>query len=175
VSGTKVEIAGRLGYDNGMKSRTRAAVMTILLLVTTKLPAITWCHDYSLYAVTGRDCNRTSPGQLRSELTRLGYRCFPFTHAARMPRAQSRLRKGDVIIIGDAHSGVVNAGGGIDHFVQQYGASGTAYPAGKIFNMSNFHRDWTLLQMVRFERQTPDGRTINPYRELKVEVWRKTP
>jgi hypothetical protein len=148
----------------------------IIILVSVSLPshAITWCHDYTVYAITKKDANRTKPVQLRSILKdQLGYKCFKFTNAAHNPKAQSKLRPGDVIIIGDAHSGVVNQKGLINHFIQKFGSSGTAYQPLNIFSMDNFYQDWTLLQMMNFKRKTPDGRIIQPYKNQKVEVWRK--
>jgi hypothetical protein len=149
----------------------------IVCLVLCMLPAhthpITWCHDYSYYQATGRDANKTGPDELRKTLSGLGYKRFPFTNAAHLPQAQGRLRPGDVIIIGDAHSGVVNRDGLIDHFIQVFGASGTAYQPGEILSMPNFKRGWTLIQMMNFTRTTPDGRRIQPYKDKQVEVWRR--
>lgn len=149
--------------------------LLLLLVVIRPVYSITWCHDYTLYAATGKDVNMTSPAQLRRSLRDLGFKSFKFTNAAQNPIAQSKLRAGDVIIIGDAHSGVVNASGLIDHFIQVFGASGTAYLPQDILGMENFKRNWTLLQMVNFQRQTPDGRMIQPYASQEVEVWRKYP
>jgi len=123
---------------------------------------------------TTKDANRTKPVHMRSILKdQLGYKCFKFTNAAHNPKAQSKLRSGDVIIIGDAHSCVVNQKGLINHFIQKFGSSGTAYKPLNIFSMNNFYQDWTLLQMMNFKRKTPDGRIIQPYKNKKVEVWRK--
>jgi hypothetical protein len=138
--------------------------------------AITWCHDYTLYEVTGRDQNRTSVARLRVVLGRdLRYKRFPFTHAAHDPKAQRSLNPGDVVVIGDAHSGVVNRRGLIDHFVQAAGAVGKAHRPQDVPALKTFHRDWTLFQIVNFERVYADGRVQYPYRNLTVEVWRKVP
>ncbi len=151
------------------------SILAVILFITAVEPAlgITWCHDYSFYKITGQDANKTSPTLLRDTLRGRGYKCFKFTNAAQDPKAQSKLREGDVIIIGDAHSGVVNQEKLIDHFIQKFGASGTAYSPGEILTMENFKRNWTLLEMVNFSRETPDGRTIQPYISQAVEVWRK--
>ena len=157
-------------------NRAPLILFTIIIFTSISLPchAITWWHDYTLYAVSNKDTNRTKPEKLRSLLKdQLGYKRFKFTNAAHNPKAQSRLRPGDVIIIGDAHSGVVNKEGLINHFVQKFKSSGTAYQPFDIFSMANFHRDWTLLQIMNFKRKTPDGRMIKPYKNQKVEVWRK--
>lgn len=157
-----------------VKKMTNISILMIILFIAVE-PAlcITWCHDYTIYKVTGKDANKISPAQLRNVLQELGYKCFKFTNAAQNPKAQSKLREGDIIIIGDAHSGVVNENGLIDHFIQKFGASGTAYTPEEIISMENFKRDWTLLGMVNVERMTPDGRVIHPYKTKRVEVWRK--
>jgi len=147
----------------------------LFLILALPAPAIVWCHDYSLWQVTGEDANNTSPADLRARLEQLQYKRFPFTNAARSPLAQEKLKPGDVIIIGDAHSGVVNGNGLIDHFVQKFGASGTRYPPEEVQKMDNLYRDWTLLDILNFKRIGPEGNEIFPYREAEVEVWRQVP
>jgi len=75
----------------------------------TPLPAISWCHDYSYYRVTGKDSDNLSPGGLRNALAKLKYK---------LVQGSTDLRPGDVVIIGNAHSGFVNAQGSIDHYIQ---------------------------------------------------------
>jgi len=145
---------------------------TSFIIATVMVHSITWCHDYTIYIVTGKDFNKTSPNLLRKYLTNLKYKRHSFTTAAHNPRAQTNLRPGDVIIIGNAHSGVVNGKGLIDHFIQRFGASGTAYTPKKLGSMRNFKRNWTLVRMMNFQRITPDGRKIYPYRKMSIEVWR---
>lgn len=142
------------------------------LILALPLAAIVWCHDYSLWRATGEDANNTSPAALRSRLGQLHYKKFSFTNAARLPQAQAKLNPGDVVIFADAHSGVVNDRGLIDHFVQKYGASGTRYRPDEILKMDNLHRDWTLLDILNFKRTGPQGNSIFPYRDAEVEVWR---
>ncbi len=146
---------------------------TLFIIATIMLHSITWCHDYTIYIVTGKDFNKTSPHLLRKHLTDLKYKRFGFTTAAHNPRAQANLRPGDVIIIGNAHSGVVNGQGLIDHFIQRFGASGISHAPGKLGSMGNFKRNWTLFKMINFQRITPDGRKIHPYKKMAVEVWRR--
>jgi hypothetical protein len=145
------------------------------LLAVSALPvqAIVWCHDYSLWRVTGEDANNTSPAQLRAKFLELHYKRFPFTNASRLPQAQGKLRPGDVVVFADAHSGVVNDSGLIDHFVQKFGASGSRYTPEEILKMDNFHRGWTLLAILDFKRIGPQGNEIFPYRDAEVEVWRR--
>jgi len=161
-----------------MQKRTRSLAIWLstsawLLSLALPAPAIVWCHDYSMWRATSEDANNTSPATLRSRLELLKYKRFSFTNAARMPQAQAKLKPGDVVIFGDAHSGVVNDRGLIDHFVQKFGASGTRYRPEEILTMENFHRDWTLLDILDFKRTGPQGNEIFPYRDAEVEVWRR--
>jgi len=142
--------------------------LALLLALAAPARAITVCHDYVLYVVTGQDLNRSSVATLRARLRALGYKRFPFSNAATLPRAQKILKPGDVIIIGDDHSGVMKAGG-IWHFIQVYGASGTVYaptalPAPQAGRMGGLYQGDTLLQML-------DRRFSKAPRP--VEVWRK--
>ncbi|MBN2286756.1 MAG: hypothetical protein JXI43_09935, partial [Tissierellales bacterium] len=63
----------------------------LLIMMALPVEAIVWCHDYTLWRATGEDANNTSPAELRSRLGGLHYKRFPFTNAARMPRAQGKL------------------------------------------------------------------------------------
>jgi len=103
-----------------------AVIAGVGLLPPTASEAVTWCHDYSWYRVSGRDTNETSPDTLRARLKAAGYKRFPFTRAAQFPdRAMKVLKPGYVIIMdGGGHSGYVNAQGRIDHFIQLQGESG---------------------------------------------------
>ncbi len=152
----------------------RVWVLGWILVVSLALPveAIVWCHDYTLWQASGEDANNTSPAELRSRLGQMNYKRFPFTNAARMPQAQGKLRPGDVVIFADAHSGVVNGQGLIDHFVQRSGASGTRYTPEEVQKLDSLHRDWTLLDILNFKRIGPQGNEIFPYREAAVEIWR---
>jgi hypothetical protein len=152
---------------------TPFVLVGLLLLIVTPASGITWCHDYSFYKATGKDANKTSPAQLRKRLKELGFKLFPFTNAAQNPKAQEKLKSGDIIIFGDDHSGVVNDKELIDHFIQKYGASGTKYQPEQLDTMENFKRNWTLLQILNFERIMSDGRKLYPYKSKSVEVWRK--
>ncbi len=146
----------------------------LVVVLALPAPAIVWCHDYTLWRASGEDANNTSPAELRSRLGQMNYKRFPFTNAARMPQAQGKLRPGDVVIFADAHSGVVNDRGLIDHFVQQSGASGTRYTPEEVRKLDSLHRDWTLLDILGFKRVGPQGNEIFPYRDAAVEVWRPT-
>ena len=101
--------------------------------------AIVVCHDYTYWRVFEIDPTPPIAGmpkakgqgvntaRLRADLEQAGYRAFDITTTARMDpaTAQRHLKAGDVIILGDAHSGyVADAGGHIDHWLQVYGESG---------------------------------------------------
>lgn len=161
-----------MGMNKAFSPAVRFLTLALLLALALPVAAIVWCHDYSMWRVTGEDANNTSPAELRARLEGLKYKRFPFTNAARLPQAQDKLRPGDVVIFGDAHSGIVNASGRIDHFVQKFGAAGTRYRPEEVPAMDNFHRDWTLLDILGFKRIGPQGNEIFPYRDAEVEVWR---
>jgi hypothetical protein len=38
------------------------------LLFCESVFAITWCHDYTMFVVTGKDADQTGPGQLETAL-----------------------------------------------------------------------------------------------------------
>ena len=42
------------------------------------------------------------------------------------PQVALALRRGDIVLIGNEHSGLVNALERIDHYLQEYGKGGTA-------------------------------------------------
>jgi hypothetical protein len=140
------------------------------------IQAITWCHDYTMYRLSESkvDYNRISVSELRQYLIDHQYKKFPYTNAAENPKAQDHLKPGDVIIIGDAHSGFVNEEKLIDHFIQMEGASGAAYKPEEIpmhmnqadinYKKGGFFMGDTLIQMR--SRMF----TKNP---LIIEVWRK--
>lgn len=124
--------------------------------------AIVWCHDYTAYSMTGGDADNTPPGTLRELLSNLGYRRFSYTSARFSPDAMSHLKPGDVMIIGDSHSGVVNANGTIDHFIQIEGRSGTHYNTWDPAFRKLVRKNNTLEQFL--------NRPI--YRNMTLEVWR---
>ncbi len=110
------------------------AVLILVLSLAGPLYGIVWCHDYTYYRVSGQDPSPVdvpgagiSASTLRGYLEANGYKRFSYTNAARMPGAGKRLKKGDVVIIDDAHSGYVTGSDMIDHFIQVFGSSGKKY------------------------------------------------
>ena len=137
-------------------------------------PAITWCHDYTFFRVTAKDSNRCSPTTLRDALHKEKYdHCFNLTARPKRPQPvgvevdtkdlqisfqatepgspeSARLLPGDVLIIGEDHSGIVGESGRIEHFVQTAGQSGIAHRPEQLALLSNFfinERAWTLNQL----------------------------
>src|SRR5688500_10825882 len=105
-----------------------AGLLAAGLLAAAASPAlaVTWCHDYALWAAGGRAGNpdRTSPGTLRQQLTQLQYLSLK-TFAPNAADADRYLKHRGVVILGDAHSGFVTANLKVDHLIQPPGAPGT--------------------------------------------------
>ena len=153
------------------------AVLILVLSLARPLYGIVWCHDYTYYRVSGQDPSPIStPGtgisvsKLRKYLEGNGYKRFPYTNAAQMPGAGKRLKKGDVVIIDDAHSGYVTGSDMIDHFIQVFGSSGKKYTVQNLpkapipGKVGGLYISDTLKQFLnrRFKK------TFN-----SIEVWRK--
>jgi len=153
------------------------AVLILVLSFAGPLYGIVWCHDYTYFRVSGQDPSPIdvpgtgiSASTLRGYLEANGYKRFPYTNAAQMPGAGKRLKKGDVVIIDDAHSGYVTGSDMIDHFIQVFGSSGKKYTVqdlpeapipGKV---GGLYRSDTLEQFInRRFKKTFDS----------IEVWRK--
>jgi hypothetical protein len=154
-----------------------SSVIILVLSLTRPLYGIVWCHDYTYYRVSGQDPSPiNTPGtgisasELRGYLKDHGYKRFPYTNAAQMPGAGKRLKKRDVVIIDDAHSGYVTGSDMIDHFIQVFGSSGKKYseqnlPKAPIpGKVGGLYSGDTLEQFInrRFKK------TFN-----SMEVWRK--
>jgi hypothetical protein len=153
------------------------AVLILVLSSAGSLYGIVWCHDYTYYRVSGQDPSPiNTPGtgisasKLRGYLNDNGYKRFPYTNAAQMPGAGKRLKKGDVVIIDDAHSGYVTGSDMIDHFIQVFGSSGKKYTVENLpkapipGKVGGLYSGDTLEQFInrRFKK------TFN-----SIEIWRK--
>lgn len=111
--------------------------MCVILVTTLAIPAeaVINCFDYAFYRATGFDPRpAASPfdraidvSSLQCYLGALGYTRLP-----NPPRDDRDLRPNDVLILGSAHAGFVNAQGQIDHFIQVWGASGKKYDANAL-------------------------------------------
>ena len=163
-----------------MKGNNMAVKMLLLALALAALvppvtlPAISWCHDYSYYRVTGKDSNGLSPDALRAALAKLKYK---------LVEGDTELRPGDVVIIGEAHSGFVNAQGGVDHYIQVREKLSDTHSRLVVVSPADveaqptFHRNWTLRQILGFSREYTDpgtkkSWTQKPYAGKSVQVWR---
>jgi hypothetical protein len=168
---------------------------------------ITVCHDY-VYAVIsgGQDANNISPNGnpassgiyhngLRKELAARGYLqvngvLFTLTGAS---IDSSHLQDGDVLMFGDAHSGVVvDEFGHINHFLQKFGPGqqGVPYALARvpteydpILHQNLLRRSWTLDQIRNFQwpAESPEptldnpwatGTTAQPFKNIAIQVWR---
>ena len=154
-----------------------SGVLILVMSLAWPLYGIVWCHDYTYYRVSSQDPSPiNTPGtgisvsKLRGYLEDNGYKRFPYTNAVQMPGAGKRLKKGDVIIIDDAHSGYVTGSDMIDHFIQVFGSSGKKYTVQNLpkapipGKVGGLYTSDTLKQFInrRFNK------TFN-----SIEVWRK--
>jgi hypothetical protein len=150
--------------------------ISLLLVLATPTHGIVWCHDFTLYAVTGADHNETSVQQLRTILGTRGYKlCLTLTPGTAGEDAM--LKPGDVIVIGNAHSGVVNARGLVDHFRQRAGAVGKRYQPNELGALENFRRNERLSDIRAFRNTLTNyatGATYYnyPYQNQPIQVWR---
>lgn len=179
-----------------------AAGLAVSLAMPEPTPAITWCHDYVYSVISqGQDSNNLSAEALRYQLWRRGYLPVNGTVLLREPMVGSsplvgstlftltgqatdsnNLREGDVLIFGDAHSGVVVTEHGLlNHFLQdskEQGRPYTIYAAmhaldSALPNTSLLRRRATL-QSIRDTTHAPvdGGPPIQPYKNIPVQVWR---
>src|SRR5262245_10222047 len=95
-------------------------VLAALLICETTF-AITWCHDYTMFMVTGKDADETGPDQLRTAMNK-DYECG-FTISP--SETTWVMQANDEIIIGNAHSGVVNSNQRMNHYLQPSGKATT--------------------------------------------------
>ncbi len=151
------------------------AILSFFLILPVH--AITWCHDYTRFVITGKDANRTSPDSLRFYLSKNGFGRVQILLPTTV-NSERLLKPGDVIIIGDAHSGVVNGQGSIDHFLQKAGATGKVYQPDEVVTLENFKRNWTIQNFREFYRINKNEYTgaewkIYPYQSTPIELWRK--
>jgi hypothetical protein len=164
-----------------------AAGVFIFIVIFMNLPsqAITWCHDYTLHIITDKkeDPNGTGPETLRARLKAMGYKSF-MIRADDLDEQYKEivLKAGDVVILGGgSHSGVVNGGGLVDHYIQPVSpGKRIVIPADKIMEASGLHTGWTLKRVykMRWVENPVSGEAlpnpVYPYRGKPVEVWRKT-
>ena len=152
------------------------------LCCATPAFAITWCHDYSLWEASGRsiDKDRLAPSGIESEslerqLDKLDY-VLVKVFAPNSANADDFLQPGDVVVMGTAHSGYVNAQRKIDHLIQPPGAPGTRMSGDGAMASPNFKRAWTLAQLWGpIERTDSQGNVYRnaPYGGASASIYRK--
>lgn len=160
-----------------------ALALGLTLYVPTS--GITHCHDYIYYVVTGNNWDNLSPEKLREVLTGMGYKRTSTT-SPQTQNESGQLKRHDVVIFGDSHSGVVvDDQGHINHFLQdtKLMKQGRAYTVAEARSMTDsatnetlLRRGWTLRQIREFQRKLPkpDGTDFiqTPFKDVKMEIWR---
>ena len=182
---------------------------------------ITWCFDYVFWAVNDRkvDANGNSAGSLQRELAKRGYKHVLDVRAKTGPgnavnplpqdievdisrvgssEVETQLKKGDVLIFGESHAGIVrDKSGRFDHFLQipSLTKQGKAYTPAQAATLDNWfvgRKSWTLGQLFALSRKTGLvtyagwtqwlGRLVfgekagqqYPFLRLTAQVWRRT-
>jgi hypothetical protein len=117
-----------------------ACALTWLAAASTA-SALTVCHDFTLYKVTGSDGDNRGRDEMITQLRSRQYRPILSANASdtnALAKAQKYLRPGDVIVLGtgDGHSGFMTPSG-IEHFIQIPGEVGlrrdpTKLPRGPV-------------------------------------------
>src|SRR5262245_8934795 len=118
------------------------------LLISETTFAITWCHDYTMFMVTGKDADQTGPDQLRAAMNK----DYDLVFTILPPETTAAIQANDVIIIGNAHSGVVNSNRRLNHYLQPSGKATTKLSPQEILSKPrpNFFHDsssWTIAEI----------------------------
>jgi hypothetical protein len=153
--------------------------------------AITWCFDWVAFQIDEKhaDQNRLSVDQLRAKLRKLGYEPvlqikataptagdvvrwydikLDVTQLASGEKLDKMLKKDDVVIFGNDHTGIVTANrraadARIDHFLQVPDRTGTCYSTLQATTLPNYFvgpgKNWSLRQMFAVSREQPPVHT----------------
>lgn len=140
-------------------------IFALLMFHSKDAIAITNGHDFTIFSLTGKDSNNASAAQLRALLEERHYM---------ITKAHSAM-KNDVIILGDAHSGIVNSDGIIEHYAQKKGNSDNEMgrDADQKVDM-----DYVTLEQNHYTDITVDvmkKRRKEEWYGLPVEIWRIAP
>lgn len=153
-----------------------AASVAAFLVAIDNGAAIDWCHDYTASTITDSDHSGLGPGQLRDALKDGGYQGFNVGNMSTKD-VDKRLQPGDVIIFGDAHSGVVNADGKITHYIQQRDSKNrtviVAVSPKDVRNQPTYGVN-TFEELRNFTREGAEGGTVQPYNNSSIQLWRPT-
>lgn len=147
--------------------------------------ALTWCHDYTWYRVTCAytGVNKKAPRDLRNILKKLGYLPFNYEYARQASGSYYTIRnleKGDVFIIGEAHSGIiVDNNQRADHYIQPDGTKNIDLLPSDVEKQHSFYRNESIFDIQdrywEFNPQTGERlpKVKFSFRELKWEIWRQ--
>ncbi len=117
----------RLLYGQRLRSFCAKLIGALLLTMVASVPfwaqGITVCYDYAYWRATGA-CPQ---GHYLGPDGVLKMKGFHSQYYSNPMDAQGYLTPGSVLVTSDGHAGYVNSGGGIDHFHQVFGHSGTRY------------------------------------------------
>lgn len=182
----------------GFLKKRKIVFLTIIAFTIAASPvqAIEWCHDYVFWVISkGQNSNGMPPQKLRDELKKRGYDIFKVLTRG-TANESGFLKKGDVLIFDEAHSGVVvDDKGRIDHFLQKFGTTGRSANAPNpkavtytpeeaiteydpILKTTLLRRAWTIQQIRSFTYNIPSLgiKQSGPggFANSKIEVWRPT-
>jgi hypothetical protein len=184
---------------------------------------ITWCFDWVAYQINEKkDANRLNAGTLRALLRKLGYtrvlqikategpfgvsdiKLDVYQFAPPNPKLTKLLKRGDVLIFGDDHAGIVSRPGHLqsvrfDHFLQVPGKTGTPYTPAEATKLPNYFvgrgRSWSLREIFALSRELAPAETDDwtpgywrerlgrlvfgaprqyPFLHSTAEVWRRS-
>ena len=174
-----------MNQEGGMNRKSIIPLLfAFAALFCESVYAITWCHDYTMFVVTGKDADQTGPGQLETVLTK----DYDLVFTIPPGETAAALQPKDVIIIGAAHSGVVNANRRIDHYLQPSGKVITKLSPQEILSkpQKNFYHDassWSIAEIrdYHYMLKKYDQNDYNkyeefpnyPYKNEPIKVYRK--
>ncbi len=196
-----------LGLKEMEMDRIKPGVMVLftllflsILLQSHPLHAITWCHDYTWYRVTGNSVgiNGKQPSQLRTLLEAKGY--SPFNYAWKMHSTiksgdyatVQKLETDDIFIIGESHSGIiVDNQERADHYIQPDGSKTTILTLAEVKKQKNktfFEKDpisnvlnriWTHNpksgELMHQPKISFEGKTFEVWRKVRMEILPSKP
>jgi hypothetical protein len=155
------------------------SIVLTMFIFLMPAQAVTVCHDYTRYRVSVNlrcpveNTNGLGVGDLRTWLGRQGFTGYNYSYAVQNPRdAQRYLQPGDVLILGEAHSGIVNAYGGIDNYLQVEGMIGQPHdprqlPHAVRGRLGGLYLNDSLQYFLW-------GHYARPVAAPQVQLWRRT-
>ena len=177
-----------------MKNRLFAYTFLISLFLSSPAFAYKWCHDYTVHELThGQvNLNESSAADLRKRLRQMGYKQKRYPAFTNWIIVGGKLAEGDVLIIGEGHSGLIK-NGQLYNYTQE-----AVFKNNPKYNIpAKLHKDSSLAALMNkstkgfeikhetsnieliFEifgsetQETITPTTTYPYQDKPVEVWRK--